>query len=148
LFHIHFAQLRVAGLFYAALALAAGLWALVLTAPRRGRPATWRDTDLPLLAGLIFVALFSLLGVRGGGWLTALPFNLLLLLQGLLLIISGMRDGDNRRQLGGGLLIGLLAAVRYLDLFESLIARALVFFVVGAVLFALSTLWRRRGAAP
>lgn len=52
--------------------------------------------------------------------------------------------GDSYKLLGGGLLIGLLAVARYLDLFESLIARALVFFVVGAALFALGILWRRR----
>jgi len=148
LFHIHLTHLRVAGLFSGALALTAGLWAAVLTAPLRGRPATWRDTDWLLLAGLVLVALFSLLGLRGGGWLTALPFNLLLLLHGMLLILTGMRGGDSRRLLGGGLLIGLLAAGRYLDLFESLVARALVFFAVGAALFALGHLWRRRGAAP
>ena len=58
-----------------------------------------------------------------------------------------------RQVVAGCLLLALLAISRYLDLFDSLLTRALVFFLIGGVLFAVGNLYSRKsreqkGAAP
>jgi uncharacterized membrane protein len=147
LFQLQLARPAVAGYFYSALALAVGLWTAALV-PWRRAEGKYQSSDFSMLAGLGLVAAFSLVDPRGDGWLTAAPFNLLLLVHGILLVATGARTGATTKLLAGALLIALLAAGRYLDLFESLIVRALVFFGVGVALLAMGN-WhsRRRRAA-
>lgn len=73
----------------------------------------------------------------------ALGFNLLLLSVSLWLMIDGARTANRQHMLRGSLLFALLAMARYTDLFDSLIARAVVFVLVGLALFVVSHIYQR-----
>jgi len=73
----------------------------------------------------------------------ALLVNLLTLGLSLWMMISGAREVKRRRLVWGALLFAVLVVMRYLDLFDSLVARGLVFLAVGIGLFALSHWYRR-----
>ncbi len=73
----------------------------------------------------------------------ALLINLLTLGLSLWMMISGAREVKRRRLVWGALLFAVLVVMRYLDLFDSLVARGLVFLAVGIGLFALSHWYRR-----
>lgn len=107
-----------------ALWLAEGIWLLVI---------------LPLLAGAWSVN-------DGLPWLRGVQMvliNLLTLGLSLWMMISGASEVKRRRLVWGALLFGLLVIMRYLDLFDSLIVRGLVFLLLGIGLFALSHWYRR-----
>ncbi len=94
-----------------------------------------------------------LAGNEGLAWIGGvqlLLINLLTLGLSLWMMISGAREVNRRRLVWGALLFALLVVLRYLDLFDSLIARGLVFLLLGIGLFALSHWYRRnkREAAP
>jgi hypothetical protein len=143
LFDLNLSKPLDAAYFFTSLGLTALFWVALFSAPLLGRPAGWRATDLATLAGLICAALFSLIGFDHGGWATAIPFNLLLLAHSILLILDGARRVQLHRVVVGCLLLALLAAARYLDLFDSLLERALVFFLVGGSLLAVGSLYSR-----
>jgi len=127
--------------------LAAALaWGLALWGHRRG---DWleRLPGLLVVAGSALVLLVSLGGVGHDGWLAAVPFNLLFLAHALWLLLAGERHLLARQVAAGGLLLILLAGARYLDLFDSLLSRSLVFFLVGGALFVAGNLYSRRLAA-
>ena len=69
--------------------------------------------------------------------------NLLLLAVSLWLMIGGARRGERNPMLKGSLLFAMLAAARYTDLFDSLLARAVVFLLVGIALFAVNHFYQR-----
>ncbi|MEN8135122.1 MAG: DUF2157 domain-containing protein [Thermodesulfobacteriota bacterium] len=74
---------------------------------------------------------------RGGwGWGGATMFNLLFLFHSVMLIIHGCREVSLKQTTFGCLLFSILAISRYVDLFGSLIARSMVFFIVGGGIFA------------
>jgi hypothetical protein len=79
-------------------------------------------------------------GAEDGVWL---GFNLILLAMSVWLMLDGARHAHRQHMVRGSLLFALLAMARYTDLFDSLIARALVFLLVGAALFAVSHLYQR-----
>jgi uncharacterized membrane protein len=81
--------------------------------------------------------------VRGAGDAVWLGFNLILLAMSVWLMLDGARHAHRQHMVRGSLLFALLAMARYTDLFDSLIARALVFLLVGAALFAVSHLYQR-----
>ncbi|MBU0729418.1 MAG: DUF2157 domain-containing protein [Proteobacteria bacterium] len=72
----------------------------------------------------------------GWGWGGASIFNLLFLFHCVMLIIHGCREVNLKQTTLGCLLFSILAISRYVDLFGSLIARSMVFFVVGGAIFA------------
>jgi uncharacterized membrane protein len=74
-------------------------------------------------------------------------FNLLLLGLSLWMMVNGLRTLQRRPLVQGALLFAALVVMRYLDLFDSLVARALVFLVVGAGMFLLGHLYRRNKRA-
>ena len=59
------------------------------------------------------------------------------------MMIDGARNANRRHMVQGSILFALLAVARYTDLFESLIARAVVFLLVGAALFTVSHFYQR-----
>ncbi|MFP4611599.1 MAG: DUF2157 domain-containing protein [Thiohalophilus sp.] len=75
--------------------------------------------------------------------IVALSLNLVLLALSVWMMIDGARHANRRHMVQGSILFALLAVARYTDLFESLIARALVFLLVGAALFAVSHFYQR-----
>ena len=101
-------------------------------------------TDLVIAASLLLILIFLSLDIGGDNWMLAAPFNLLLLAQSLWLINDGSRKVNARQVVAGCLLLSLLAMSRYLDLFDSLISRALVFFLVGGGLFLVGNFYNRR----
>lgn len=123
--------------------LALGLWAALIIRRLKLHKTilNWSD-GLVLLTSLLVFGL-TLTSIPPGGWLTALPFNLLLLAISLLLIIEGARHTNRRQVVGGSLLLTLLAASRYLDLFDSLLMRSLVFFIIGGILFIVGNRYAR-----
>ncbi len=75
--------------------------------------------------------------------LTPFGFNLLLLAMSIWLMVDGARHANRQHMVRGSILFALLAMARYSDLFDSLIARAVVFLLVGAALFAVSHIYQR-----
>lgn len=73
----------------------------------------------------------------------SLGFNLILLSLSIWLMIDGARNANRQHMVWGSLLFALLAMARYTDLFDSLIARAVVFLLVGISLFAVSHIYQR-----
>jgi len=73
----------------------------------------------------------------------SIAFNLILLFFSVWLMLDGARHGDRSRMVRGSLLFAILAMIRYTDLFDSLIARASVFLVVGVALFAIGHIYQR-----
>jgi uncharacterized membrane protein len=74
-------------------------------------------------------------------------FNLLLLAVSVWLMIDGARHANRQHMLRGSILFALLAMARYTDLFDSLLARAVVFLLVGVALFAVNHFYQRNKRA-
>ena len=106
--------------------------------PEASRGEDWL---LPLTAILVQVFCVSQLYQRE--WLIAAPFNLAFLALSVAWMSRGCRQSRVRPTVLGSLMFAALAIARYFDLFESLLARGLVFLVVGAVLFAEGILFLR-----
>jgi uncharacterized membrane protein len=134
----------VAAYFFVPLGIAILLWGGLLLAPRFGRSRLAQPEDWPIAIGLVLAALFALLDIGGAGWWTAAPFNLLLLALGSLLIVQGARQVFLAKVVIGCLMVSVLAMARYVDLFDSLLMRALVFFVIGGMLFVVGGRYSRR----
>ncbi|MCW9089360.1 MAG: DUF2157 domain-containing protein [Gammaproteobacteria bacterium] len=130
--------------FIAALVVSQGAFFWLLWRERLN--ALVRLAELALLLALLPSLLAYASGeesIRGGAGWVALGFNLTLLSLSVWLMVDGARNADRRHMVQGSLLFALLAAARYTDLFDSLIARALVFLLVGAALFAVSHFYQR-----
>ncbi|MGM0593561.1 MAG: DUF2157 domain-containing protein [Pseudomonadota bacterium] len=115
------------------------LWRGRLSVPLRIAELTLLLVLLPSL----LAAVTDGVSVRDSGAWVVLGFNLLLLGMSVWLMVDGARNANRRHMVQGSLLFALLAAARYTDLFDSLIARALVFLLVGAALFAVSHFYQR-----
>lgn len=105
-----------------------------------------RVAELTVLLALL-PSLLTLLGlskgVGGSAGLVALGFNLILLTLSVWMMIDGAKNANRQHMVRGSILFALLAAARYTDLFDSLIARAVVFLLVGAALFAVAHFYQR-----
>ena len=77
------------------------------------------------------------------GWSTAGFFNLIYLFHCIMLISRGCKTVDFKLTTVGCLLLSLIAVTRYVDLFHSLVLRALVFLIIGAVIFAVGIYYAR-----
>jgi uncharacterized membrane protein len=124
-------------------ALSVLLWVLVVIGRARQRIPTLSWSDAIAVISLGLTLLFTLVGFGPGEWVIAAPFNLMFLTISLVLIITGARAGDRHDVTNGCLLLALLAASRYVDLFDSLLVRSLVFFLVGGILFAVGNYYSR-----
>ena len=81
----------------------------------------------------VFIRDFSRLTL--GEWAIAAPFNLVFLAHAGSMMARGCREGKAALTVTGSLLLIVLTAARYADLFESLLIRGMVFIVIGAILF-------------
>ncbi len=133
---------------WAALAVTVLAWLPLLASSRQptsdeSEPlASWGENWLlPLTAVLVQVVCVSHLYRLE--WLIAGPFNLAFLALSVAWMGRGCRQGRVRPTVLGSLMFAALAIARYFDLFESLLARGLIFLLVGAVLFAEGILFMR-----
>ena len=132
-------------LFWISLVLSQGLLLLLLLWKRRLEPSLWL-AEAVLLLVILPQLLVAWNPDSDSGWISAgqsLLVNLLTLGLSLWMMISGAREVKRRRLVWGALLFAVLVVLRYLDLFDSLIARGLVFLLAGVGLFALSHWYRR-----
>ncbi len=127
----------------------ATLWVLVPSAAALGLwvRALWPFSDLRerIAAGLriecfaapialLFYLLQTNLKHQFGGFLGAAPYNLLFLFSAVMLMQRGFRTLHLRSAVMGSVLLAALAMARYADLFQSLLARAAVFLLVGGMM--------------
>jgi hypothetical protein len=90
-----------------------------------------------LLVPLVLIFGYSHLLTGLGVSIVAIAvFNIVFLAQSVLMMGRGCRDGEMAPTVVGSLMLIALTIGRYVDLFESLIARGIVFIVIGAILFA------------
>ena len=94
---------------------------------------------------IAFILIFlNALGViKLGGWLGMAVFNMLFFYQVIMMISSGCKNLDLKTTATGCVLFAAITFARYTDLFVSLLARSLVFFVAGAALFAVGIYYSR-----
>ncbi len=98
-----------------------------------------------LAAPLALVVYFVQINVRhiSGGFADAAPFNLLFLLAAVLMMHRGFRTVRLRSAVTGSVLLASLAMARYADLFQSLLARAAVFLLVGGMMLVVGIFFAR-----
>ena len=58
-------------------------------------------------------------------------------------MVDGAQHANRRRMVAGSILFAILAMARYTDLFDSLVARAVVFLIVGITLFVAGNIYQR-----
>ncbi len=117
----------------AALAVAGWVWVLW----KMFNAGEFRKRYELLLIPLVLVfGYWQLLTGRGAFPVAIAVFNVVFLAQSVLMMGRGCRDGEMASTVVGSLMLIALTIGRYVDLFESLIVRGVVFIVVGAILFA------------
>ena len=124
--------------FWGSLVAALAIWAWVAI-----RVPGFVVNDIGVLLACVLAVLISFSGLAVGEWGVAILFNALVIFHSINLILEGSRSHRVAPVIGGCLLFSLLAMSRYVDLFDSLIARAVVFLVVGASVFAAGNFYAR-----
>lgn len=92
--------------------------------------------ELLLIPLVLIFSYWQMLAGSGGFFVAVAVFNVVFLTQSVLMMGRGCREGQTAPTVVGSLMLIALTIGRYVDLFESLIARGIVFIVVGALLFA------------
>ncbi len=115
--------------------LAAGGWVFVLWKMYEAGEIK-KKYELLLIPLVLIFGYWQLLAKTGTFFVAAAGFNIVFLAQSVLMMGRGCRDGEMAPTVVGSLMLIALTIGRYVDLFESLIARGVVFIVVGAILFA------------
>jgi uncharacterized membrane protein len=92
---------------------------------------------------MIVVAGVSLEVLPLAGWSAAIPFNLIFLAHSVLFIVQGSRRGDLKLVSLACALVAALVFARYVDLFESLLLRSVIFLALGAGLFLVGNFYSR-----
>jgi len=70
--------------------------------------------------------------------LVSILFNILILGASIVLMLDGSRNGNRKRMINGGILLGVLVFMRFADLFDNLIVRGIAFVLTGLFLFWVS----------
>ncbi len=127
--------------------LAISCWAMVGIRAARETGANRSFFKHEHFGQIITMVLVLVLGFidpkEGWAWGGALIFNLLFLFHSVMLIIHGCREVSIKQTTLGCILFSFLSIARYVDLFSSLIARSMVFFIVGGVIFASGFLYSK-----
>ncbi len=129
--------------FWIALIFSGIVWGM---ARFKNRDKISRTTRIKLWLLPIAIAFFTfhmLFPFKIGGWLSAGFYNLIFLSHAIVLIITGGQNQDLTRTISGSILFAIIVISRYTDLFHSLIARAIVFFIIGAGIFMAANLYSR-----
>lgn len=122
------------------------LWAWAiwpLSKKEQPYPEGFRKEYYGVLIAFILIFLNALGVIKLGGWLGMAVFNMLFFHQVIMMISSGCRDLDLKTTATGCVLFAAITFARYTDLFVSLLARSLVFFIAGAALFAVGIYYSR-----
>ena len=111
----------------------------------------WQLALAALGVAVVLAAMFAF--DRGGGWLTLIAFNVIVLGYAVLLILEGSAQLRPKLVGAGCLLFAMIAIGRYADLFTSLLVRAAVFVALGVTLFLVGNFYARsrrrsQGAQP
>ena len=129
---------------YFALLLAAALLALILAARCELRqPRHLNQTHFLLLLVSCLMTLAAFFGddvFDGLLWVWA---NVAIVCHSLLWIVTGSREQRPRIVVMAGILFVALVIPRFLDLFDSLLMRSLMFLLLGAALFLLGNFYQR-----
>lgn len=105
-------------------------------------PVERLETVLTLAALILFSGVsFGLAQLQHWAWL---PFNLIFLGHGVIFVLRGIQLLRWKQATLGSLLLAALVVARFLDLFDSLLLRSLVFLVLGAGLFYIGHLYSKR----
>ncbi len=130
-----------------------GLWGMVMlwrtgagkrpVPPEDRLPEVLRLNSFGVPVALVFFTLQAMPDMGLTGWAGAGLYNLIFLFHAILLIVYGCQTGEARWTFAGCFLVALLTASRYVDLFESLLIRSLVFVVVGALIFITGNIYTR-----
>jgi uncharacterized membrane protein len=134
-------------LFFFSYALAAiGTWAWAIWPTARKTP--WPDNLINrqyygvwVTLALMILNTLGLIPLRG--WLGMAAFNILFLYHCIIMIVGGCRTLNLKTTVTGCVLFAVIAMARYTDLFFSLLARSLVFFIAGAALFSVGLYYSR-----
>ncbi len=121
-------------------ATAACLWVLLTRLGRLDR--LWQWQWALIIIPLLLVAGMSLELLPLGGS-AAILFNLVFLAHCVLFIVQGSRDVDAKLVSIACVLFALLTITRYVDLFDSLLLRSLVFLLLGAGVFVVGNFYSR-----
>jgi uncharacterized membrane protein len=122
-------------------------WVLLARAEVTGvlkREADDPGPELYLVPFTVILGLCDVFYLRHfGGWVVALPFNLVFVGLAVSLMTQGCRDGRLKATVIGSVLLVAVVVARYFDLFDSLLIRGLVFVVLGGVLLAEGVMYAR-----
>jgi uncharacterized membrane protein len=119
-------------------------WALWPASPHReSLRKAFRREYYGVMASFLLIFLNVLGVIRLGGWPVMAVFNLLLLYQCVMMIVTGCKDLNLKITATGCALFAAITFARYTDLFVSLLARSLVFFIAGAALFSVGLYYSR-----
>ena len=124
------------------LLLVLALWGWVLAAGWRHLDAYWRWQWCLMSVPVLLVGLGSLMD-SGLGWLVAIPMNLVFLVHCVIFILHGCKDANAKVVTIACLLFSVLMVTRYVDLFENLLLRGLIFLLLGAGLFVVGNFYSR-----
>jgi len=98
---------------------------------------------LAVLISLVYFTFHSLAGGGSDEWLAAGFYNIMFLSFSVIIIILGCRMSNIGWTTIGCLLFSALVVARYVDLFESLIMRAIAFFIIGGGIFLVGNFYSR-----
>jgi uncharacterized membrane protein len=96
---------------------------------------------VPLVLLLYLLRAFSILEIPS--FVSWTVYNLLILFSAVLMMLQGFRTVNLRGAVMGAVLLSALAFARYTDLFHSLLARAGVFLLVGAMMIGIGIFFNR-----
>jgi uncharacterized membrane protein len=136
---IHFDRFPESSLFFAFALGVVCLWAWAIWPPSKEKQPykdVFRKEYYGVLAAFVLILLNVLGVIKLGGWLGMAVFNTLLLYQATMMISTGCKDLNLKMTATGCVLLTAITFARYTDLFVSLLARSLVFFIAGAALFS------------
>ena len=120
---------------------AAGSWGLLLARRRDMPESVVERTESWLILGTTLAVVLSSLGLQFFNWLL---FNLVFLAHGAIFVLRGTHELRWQRVALGAVMFAALIFARFLDLFNSLLLRSLVFLILGAGLFAIGHLYSRQ----
>lgn len=133
-------------LFFAFALGAAGTWAWVIGMRWKNRQPfgdNFHRGHYGVIAAFVLVFLNALGVIKLGGWPGMGVYNLLFLYQAITMITIGCRELNMKITVTGCVLFAVITFARYTDLFTSLLARSLVFFIAGAALFSVGMVYSK-----
>ena len=156
LLDFHLADLEKVSLLYVLITfvVALAMWGVIayshLLSQNRRSAVSWAHYLLPvtavytlLTAGVLPVSEFVTSSDNVNEWFVATPYNLFFLAIVLAIMMHGCREKVLKATTLGSIMLIIFAFTRYLDLFESLALRGVVFIVVGGAIFAQGIFYRR-----